>query len=106
MLINNIKIIRGIFSEEEKNRKNKVEFSKKVLKKNKKNTFSKIKVRSAGKKSSNNIKNIYENDLEFKLAKEAWKIITKKKSFNDELLASSKNFFLFFLSLCGIINFH
>ena len=63
---NNIKIIRGIFSEEEKNRKNKVEFSKKVLKKN---TFSKIKVRSAGKKSSNNIKNIYENDLEFKLAK-------------------------------------
>ena len=94
---NNIKLIRGIFSEEEKNRKNRVDFSNKVLKKN---TFSKTK--SVGKKSSNNIGNIFGNETEFKLAKEAWKIITKNKSFNEELLASSNNIFLFFLSLCGI----
>ena len=99
---NNIKKLRNISPEEEKYRKNIVDFSYKVLKRN---TF--LKTKSTGKKTYNNTgnnseKNIHENDRQFKLAKEAWKIITKNKIFDEELLVSSKIVLLFFLSLCGI----
>ena len=92
----NIKKLINISSEEEKNRKNKVDYSYKLLKKNI------FKTKSAEKKSLNNKENIYINDPLLQLAKEAWKIINKTKTFNEDILASSKTILLFFLSLCGI----
>ena len=95
----NIQKVRNVSPEEENYRKNIVDFSYKVLKRN---TF--IKIKSAGKKLYNSFieNNIYENDKQFKLAKDAWKIMTNNKIFKEELLVSSKKVFLFFLSLCGI----
>ena len=94
----NIQKVRNA-SPEEEYRKNILDFSYKVLKRN---TF--LKTKSAGKKKYYNLSenNIYENDQQFKLAKEAWKIMTKNKIFKEELLVSSKKILLFFLSLCGI----
>ena len=84
---------------EERNRKNKLDVSTKIVKKNglKSN-------RSAERKllTLNTIDNYYENISEYKLIKEAWTIITKSKKFNQELFANSKRVFIFFLSLCGI----
>ena len=101
---NNIKNIKteikpySFKKNEDKNIKSKIEYSYKVLKMN---TF--LKGKSAGKKkNNNNTVIINENEKEYKLVKEAWKIITKNKSFNGEIIAPSKNVFLFFLSLCGI----
>jgi hypothetical protein len=95
----NIQKVRNISPEVENHRKNLVDFSYKVLKRN---TF--LKTKSAGKKLHNNLNenNIYENDKQFKLAKDAWKIMTKNKVFKEELLVGSIKVFLFFLSLCGI----
>ena len=47
-------------------------------------------------------KKYYENEQEYKLAKDSWKIITNKKAFNEENLGSSKRVLLFFLIICGI----
>jgi hypothetical protein len=95
----NIQKVRNVSPEVENHRKNLVDFSYKVLKRN---TF--LKTKSAGKKLHNNLNenNIYENDKQFKLAKDAWKIMTKNKVFKEELLVGSIKVFLFFLSLCGI----
>ena len=95
----NIQKVRNISPEVENHRKNIVDFSYKVLKRN---TF--LKPKSTGKKIYNNTNenNIYESDKQFKLAKDAWKIMTKNKIFKEELLVSSLKVFLFFLSLCGI----
>lgn len=84
---------------EEKNRKNKLDLSTKIAKK--KGLKSN---RSVEKKllTLNTSENYYENVSEYKLIKEAWKIITKNKKFNQELLANSKRVLIFFLSLCGI----
>ena len=84
---------------EEKNRKNKLDISAKIVKKNglKSN-------RSAEKKllTMNTIDSYYENISEYKLIKEAWKIITKSKKFNKELISNARRVLTFFLSLCGI----
>ena len=95
----NIQKVRNVSREVENHRKNLVDFSYKVLKRN---TF--LKTKSAGKKLHNNLNenNINENDKQFKLAKDAWKIMTKNKVFKEELLVGSLKVFLFFLSLCGI----
>ena len=94
----NAKKIRNISPEEERNRKNMLDISYKILKRN---TF--LKTKSVGKKSfTNSSGSFIENESELKLAKEAWKIITKNKTFNEELLGSSKRILLFFLNLCGI----
>ena len=100
---NNIKNIKtevqpySLKKNEDRNLKSKIEYSYKVLKMN---TF--LKGKSVGKKKNNNTVIINENEKEYKLIKEAWKMITKNKSFNEEILASSKKVLLFFLSLCGI----
>ena len=47
-------------------------------------------------------KKYYENEPEYKLAKDSWKIITNNKIFNEENLGSSKRVLLFFLIICGI----
>ena len=80
-----------------KNKKNillsdreKSEENKKI---NKKSLY--LKTMSSGKKRS-------ELDIEFKLAKDSWKIITKSKTFNRESLGSSINVLMFFLCVCGI----
>jgi len=84
---------------EEKIRKNRLDVSAKIVKKNglKSN-------RSVEKKllTLNESDNYYENISEYKLIKEAWKIITKSKKFDKELLANSKRVLIYFLSLCGI----
>ena len=46
----------------------------------------------------------FENDKEYKLILDAWKIIIKSKEFNSETPGSSKRLLLFFLSLLGIYN--
>ena len=94
---NSFRKIRNISPEEERNRKNMFDISNKILKRN---TF--LKTKSVGKKSINNNETLLENEPELKQAKEAWKIITKNKTFNEEILGSSKRVLLFFLSLCGI----
>ena len=88
--------IRNISPEEEKNRKNKMDFSYKILKKNI------FKTKSAEKKPCASNENINLYEPEYKLAREAWQIITKSKTFNEDMVASSKIVLLFFLSLCGI----
>ena len=90
----NIESNRIIFpkNNEEEVIKDKVRTSRRIVKKK---TFSKS--RSVGKK-------IFESDLELKLAKESWKIITNNKIFNDGALGPSYRVLLFFLSLCGIYN--
>ena len=44
----------------------------------------------------------YENEPEYKLVKDSWKIITKSKTFNEEKLGSSRRVLLFFLIVCGV----
>ena len=88
---------RNISQEENKNIKNKLNISYKILKRN---TF--LKNKSLGRKFLNTSYNSFENDFDFKLTKDAWKIITKSKEFDEKVLGDSKNILLFFLSLCGI----
>ena len=64
------------------------------LKIDKKNTYTKSK-------SMENKKNEINNKI-FKIIKNSWKIITKNKIFNKEILTSSYMLLIFFLSLCGI----
>ena len=44
----------------------------------------------------------YENDIEYKLINDAWKIIIKSKDFKIDAQGSSKRLLLFFLSVLGI----
>ena len=46
--------------------------------------------------------NSFKNDKEFILSKDAWKILTEKKNFDEEICINSKTFFLFFISVMGI----
>ena len=46
--------------------------------------------------------NSFQNDKEFNLIKDAWKILTEKKDFDTEISISSKIFFLFIISVMGI----
>ena len=96
---NDDKGIRNTSQEENKNIKNKFDISHKILKRN---TF--LKNKSLGRKILNMSYNSFENESEFKLIKDAWKIITKSKEFNEKILGDSKNILFFYLSLCGIYN--
>ena len=88
---NSEKVIRNISQEENKNIKNKFNISYKILKRN---TF--LKNKSLGRKFLNTSYNSFENDFDFKLTKDAWKIITKSKEFDEKALGDSKNILLFF----------
>lgn len=46
--------------------------------------------------------NSFKNDKEFNLSKDAWKILTEKKTFEEEVYINSKKFFLFFICVLGI----
>ena len=46
--------------------------------------------------------NSFKNDKEFILSKDAWKILTEKKNFDEEIFITNKKFFLFFISVLGI----
>jgi len=46
--------------------------------------------------------NNFKNDKEFNLCKDAWKILTEKKDFDEEVCINNKIFFLFFISVLGI----
>ena len=67
-----------------------------------------VKIQNMKQYSNNNKitkslgKKIYKTDMQLKLVKDSWKIITKNKIFNDEFIALSHNVLLFFLCLCGI----
>ena len=70
------------------------------------NNFN-IKNKSLGGKSledevENYTVNSFKNDKEFILCKDAWKILTEKKNFDEEICINSKTFFLFFISVMGI----
>ena len=76
--------------EEKENIKDKIQTSRRNIKKQ-----TNLKSRSVCKKN-------FESDLEIKLAKDSWKIITNNKIFSDESLGSSYQVLLFFLCLCRI----
>ena len=44
-------------------------------------------------------KSFFESDTEYKLSKEAWKIINKSKDFNKEILGNSKQIYFFLLNV-------
>ena len=46
--------------------------------------------------------NKFELDREYKLLMDAWKIITKKKNFKDDISGPSKRMIIFFMSVLGI----
>ena len=46
--------------------------------------------------------NSFKNDKEFILCKDAWKILTEKKNFDEDICITNKKFFLFFICVLGI----
>ena len=46
--------------------------------------------------------NTFKYDKEFQLSRDAWKIITEKQSFDEEIGISSKKVFLFYISVLGL----
>ena len=46
----------------------------------------------------------FDSEMEYKLSKDAWKLITNKKEFNNNDLGYSKRIFLFILSSFGLYN--
>ena len=46
--------------------------------------------------------NTFKYDKEFQLSRDAWKIITEKQNFDEEIGISSKKVFLFFISVLGL----
>ena len=46
--------------------------------------------------------NSFKNEKEFILSKDAWKILTEKKNFDDEISVNSNKIFLFFICVLGI----
>ena len=77
--------------------------------KNKGNEISKFKNNTSLKlknKTENSLlkpidkkNSFFESDTEYKLSKEAWKIINKSKDFNKEILGNSKQIYFFFLNV-------
>jgi hypothetical protein len=47
-------------------------------------------------------KNQYKNNVEYKLIKDSWKIITKNREFSMEHYGNTKRLLYFILSLLGI----
>ena len=84
--------------------------SNKINKRNYNNNLNNINKNSIGGKSledegQNYTMNFFKNDKEFSLSKDAWKILTERKDFDEEICISSKIFFLFFISVLGIGDF-
>ena len=46
--------------------------------------------------------NSFKNDKEFILSKDAWKILTEKKNFDEDICITNKKLFLFFICVLGI----
>ena len=73
----------------------------------KKNQKIVIKDSIAGKSLEDEIekyRNTYKYDKEFQLSRDAWKIITEKQNFDEEVGISSKKIFLFYISVLGLCN--
>ena len=64
----------------------------------------KYKEKGTPKSKINKIKISFETELEFKMTKEAWKIITNNKEFNCDITGQSKNLILFIVNVYGIYN--
>ena len=47
-------------------------------------------------------RNTYKYDKEFQLSRDAWKIITEKQNFDEDIGISSKKIFLFYISVLGL----
>ena len=72
---------------------------------NKKNTKSINKDSISGKSledEAEKYKNAFKYDKEFQLSKDAWKIITEKQTFDEDIGISSKKLFLFYVSVLGL----
>ena len=72
---------------------------------NKKNTKSINKDSISGKSledEAEKYKNAFKYDKEFQLSKDAWKIITEKQVFDEDIGISSKKLFLFYVSVLGL----
>ena len=81
--------------------------SSKINKRNYNNNLNNLNKNSIGGKSledegQNYTMNFFKNEKEFSLSRDAWKILTEKKDFDEEICISSKIFFLFFISVLGI----
>lgn len=50
----------------------------------------------------NNDETRYKNDIEYKLIKDSWKLITKSKEFNQQILGYSERLLFFLFSVLGI----
>ena len=82
-----------------------------ISKRNINNNFDlKNKNSIAGKSLEDEVENYtinsFKNDKEFILSKDSWKILTEKKNFDEDICITSKKFFLFFLSVLGIGDYH
>ena len=60
------------------------------------NIDNKVKKENNQIKSENRLKSYFNSDIEYKLTKEAWKIITKNKEFNKEAFGELNIIFFFF----------
>jgi hypothetical protein len=72
---------------------------------NKKNTKNLNKDSISGKSledEAEKYKNAFKYDKEFQLSKDAWKIITEKQNFDEDIGISSKKLFLFYISVLGL----
>ena len=72
---------------------------------NKKNTKNLNKDSIAGKSLEDEVekyKNAFKYDKEFQLSKDAWKIITERQNFDEDIGISSKKLFLFYISVLGL----
>ena len=71
----------------------------------KKNTKNSNKDSIAGKSLEDEVekyKNAFKYDKEYQLSRDAWKIITEKQNFDENIKISSKKFFLFYISVLGL----
>ena len=77
---------------------NSINNNKKINNNNNKNSIVGKSLEDEGEKYIN----YFKNEKEFQLSKDAWKILTEKKNFDEEISISSKLFFLFYISVLGI----
>ena len=75
----------------------KIENNDEILKENKLKNNNEIK-------NNNKLKINMDLDIEYKLAKNAWRIIINNKTFNNEISGKSKNVIFFILSVLGFYN--
>ena len=101
-LLYNLGFISKKYFELKENKSSKNIIYEKI--KNNDEALKKKKLKNNEMKNNNKIKLNMDLDLEYKLAKNAWKIIINNKKFNNEIWGKSKNIIFFILSVLGFYN--